>query len=166
MFGVNIFFDYDFFCDYVCVGFGGEYWCDFFKFFVNVYVGLIGWKIFLDVEDYEECLVSGWDLCVEGYLLLYLQFGVKMVYEQYYGNEVGLFGKDEWQKNLYVLIVGVSWILVLLLKFSVEQCVGKVGEYDICFGVEVSYCIGDSLCSQLDLDVVGFCVVWWVVVMI
>ncbi|CQB14944.1 Invasin (plasmid) [Salmonella sp. FORC89] len=78
-----------------------------------------------------------------------------MVYEQYYGNEVGLFGKDERQKNPHALTAGVSWTPVPLLKLSAEQRAGKAGEHDTRFGAEASYRIGDSLRSQLDPDAVG-----------
>ncbi|KHP18509.1 hypothetical protein QS38_24000, partial [Salmonella enterica subsp. enterica serovar Dublin] len=100
------------------------------------------------MEDYEERPASGWDLRAEGYLPSYPQLGAKMVYEQYYGNEVGLFGKDERQKNPHALTAGVSWTPVPLLKLSAEQRAGKAGEHDTRFGAEASYRIGDSLRSQ------------------
>lgn len=155
MLGANIFLDYDLSRDHARAGFGGEYWRDFLKLSANAYVGLTGWKTSQDVEDYEERPASGWDLRAEGYLPSYPQLGAKMVYEQYYGNEVGLFGKDERQKNPHALTAGVSWTPVPLLKLSAEQRAGKAGEHDTRFGAEASYRIGDSLRSQLDPDAVG-----------
>lgn len=73
MLGINLFFDYDLSCYYFCVGFGVEYWCDYLKLSSNVYIGLIGWCSVLELDnDYEVCLVNGWDLCVEGWLLVWL----------------------------------------------------------------------------------------------
>lgn len=141
MVGVNIFIDYDLFCSYICIGVGVEYWCDYLKLSVNGYIWVFGWKKLLDVEDYQECLVNGWDICVEGYLFVWLQFGVSLMYEQYYGDEVGLFGKDKCQKDLYVIFVEVIYMLVFFLILSVGYKQGKSGENDICFGLEVNYWI-------------------------
>lgn len=127
MLGANIFLDYDLSRDHARAGFGGEYWRDFLKLSANAYVGLTGWKTSPDVEDYEERPASGWDLRAEGYLPSYPQLGAKMVYEQYYGNEVGLFGKDERQKNPHALTAGVSWTPVPLLKLSAEQRAARPG---------------------------------------
>ena len=34
-----------------------------------------------------------------GYFPAYPQLGTKLIFEQYYGKEVGLFGKDKRDKN-------------------------------------------------------------------
>ncbi|HDP9620698.1 TPA: inverse autotransporter beta domain-containing protein, partial [Escherichia coli] len=43
-----------------------------------------------DIEDYQERPANGWDIRAEGYLPAWPQLGASLMYEQYYGDEVGL----------------------------------------------------------------------------
>ncbi|ECB7137482.1 LysM peptidoglycan-binding domain-containing protein [Salmonella enterica subsp. enterica serovar Virchow] len=155
MLGANLFLDYDLSRDHARTGFGGEYWRDFLKLSANAYVGLTGWKSSPDVEDYDERPANGWDLRAEAWLPSYPQLGAKMVYEQYYGDEVGLFGKDERQKNPHALTLGMSYTPVPLLTLGVDQRTGQDGRHDTEFKAEMNYRFGESLGHQLDADAVA-----------
>lgn len=73
-----------------------------------------------------------------------------MVYEQYYGDEVALFGKDERQNDPHAITAGLSYTPVPLISFSAEQRQGKQGENDTRIGMELTLQPGHSLQKQLD----------------
>ncbi|EPR3746023.1 inverse autotransporter beta domain-containing protein, partial [Escherichia coli] len=60
-------------------------------------------------NDYEARPANGWDLRAEGWLPAWPQLGGKLVYEQYYGDEVALFGKDERQNDPHAITAGLSY---------------------------------------------------------
>lgn len=155
MFGANVFLDYDLSRDHARAGFGGEYWRNFLKLSANAYVHISGWKESPDVEDYDERPANGWDVRAEGYLPSYPQLGAKVMYEQYYGDEVGLFGKDERQKNPHAVTAGVSYTPVPLLILSADEKTGKDGQHDTEIKAELNYHIGEPLSHQLDTDAVA-----------
>lgn len=68
-----------------------------------------------------------------------------MVYEQYYGDEVALFGKDERQNDPHAITAGLSYTPVPLIPFSAEQRQGKQGENDTRIGMELTLQPGHSL---------------------
>ncbi len=74
------------------------------------------------------------------------------MYEQYYGDEVGLFGKDKRQKDPHAISAEVTYTPVPLLTLSAGHKQGKSGENDTRFGLEVNYRIGEPLAKQLDTD--------------
>ncbi|OOO73726.1 adenylate cyclase, partial [Shigella boydii] len=74
------------------------------------------------------------------------------MYEQYYGDEVGLFGKDKRQKDPHAISAEVNYTPVPLLTLSAGHKQGKSGENDTRFGLEVNYRIGEPLEKQLDTD--------------
>lgn len=74
------------------------------------------------------------------------------MYEQYYGDEVGLFGKDKRQKDPHAITAEVNYTPVPLLTLSAGHKQGKSGENDTRFGTEVNYRIGEPLEKQLDTD--------------
>lgn len=155
MFGANLFLDYDLSRDHARAGIGAEYWRDFVRLSANGYVHLSGWKESPDVEDYDERPANGWDLRAEGYLPSYPQLGAKVMYEQYYGNEVALFGKDDRQKNPHAITVGLNYTPVPLLTLSADQKSGGNGKNDTEIKAELNYRIGESLGHQLDPDAVA-----------
>ncbi|STJ13124.1 Ig domain-containing protein [Escherichia coli] len=80
------------------------------------------------------------------------QLGASLMYEQYYGDEVGLFGKDKRQKDPHAITAEVNYTPVPLLTLSAGHKQGKSGENDTRFGLEVNYRIGEPLEKQLDTD--------------
>ncbi len=78
--------------------------------------------------------------------------GASLMYEQYYGDEVGLFGKISARKTLMTISAEVTYTPVPLLTLSAGHKQGKSGENDTRFGLEVNYRIGEPLEKQLDTD--------------
>ncbi|ANI31715.1 hypothetical protein PL78_18075 [Yersinia entomophaga] len=150
MVGTNSFLDYDLSRDHARLGWGVEYWRDFLKLGANTYWRLTNWKDSKDFVDYEERPANGWDIRAEGYLPAYPQLGAKLTYEQYYGDEVGLFGKDKRQSNPHAITAGVNYTPFPLLTLSTEQRQGKSGENDTRFGIQLTYQPGIPWSQQLD----------------
>ncbi|CUA15761.1 Ig domain-containing protein [Escherichia coli] len=152
MAGVNTFIDHDLSRSHTRIGIGTEYWRDYLKLSANGYIRASGWKKSPDVEDYQERPANGWDIRAEGYLPAWPQLGASLMYEQYYGDEVGLFGKDKRQKNPHAISAGVNYTPVPLLTLSAEHKQGKSGQNDTRLGLEINYRIGEPLEKQLDTD--------------
>ncbi|WPM86103.1 inverse autotransporter beta domain-containing protein [Apirhabdus apintestini] len=98
MLGYNLFVDRELRNAHTRLGVGAEYWRNFLKLAGNGYIGLTGWKTSKNLDDYEEKAASGFDLRAEGYLPALPQLGARLQYEQYVGENVGLFGRDHLQK--------------------------------------------------------------------
>ncbi|EJS8716485.1 inverse autotransporter beta domain-containing protein [Escherichia coli] len=152
MAGVNTFIDHDLSRSHTRIGVGAEYWRDYLKLSANGYIRASGWKKSPDIEDYQERPANGWDIRAEGYLPAWPQLGASLMYEQYYGDEVGLFGKDKRQKDPHAISAEVTYTPVPLLTLSAGHKQGKSGENDTRFGLEVYYRIGEPLAKQLDTD--------------
>lgn len=155
MLGGNTFLDYDWSRAHARLGVGAEYWRDFLKLSANSYLRLTGWKNSKDIEDYEERPANGWDLRAEGWIPTLPQLGGKLTYEQYYGQEVALFGKDNRQSDPYALTAGLSYTPVPLVTFNVDQRQGKAGEKATQFGVQLNYQFGMPWQQQISPDAVG-----------
>lgn len=155
MTGLNTFLDYDLSRDHARLGVGAEFWRDYFKAGANVYHRLTNWKTSPDIEDYEERPADGWDIRTEGWLPAYPQLGAKLTYEQYYGNDVGLFGYDNLQKDPHAFTAGLTWTPFPLMTLTAEQRQGKQGENDSRVGVEFTWHPDQSWQSQTDPEAVS-----------
>ncbi|EFL3921195.1 Ig-like domain-containing protein [Escherichia coli] len=151
MSGVNMFIDHDLTRYHTRTGMGVEYWRDYLKLSGNGYLRLSNWRSAPELDnDYEARPANGWDLRAEGWLPAWPQLGGKLVYEQYYGDEVALFGKDGRQNDPHAITAGLSYTPVPLISFSAEQRQGKQGENDTRIGMELTLQPGHSLQKQLD----------------
>ncbi|EOT7888036.1 TPA: Ig-like domain-containing protein [Escherichia coli] len=151
MSGVNMFIDHDLTRYHTRTGMGVEYWRDYLKLSGNGYLRLSNWRSAPELDnDYEARPANGWDLRAEGWLPAWPQLGGKLVYEQYYGDEVALFGKDERQNDPHAITAGLSYTPVPLISFSAEQRQSKQGENDTRIGMELTLQPGHSLQKQLD----------------
>lgn len=155
MLGANTFLDYDLSRDHARLGLGGEYWRDFLKLGFNTYHRLTNWKNSPDLVDYEERPATGWDIRAQYWLPVLPQLGGKLTYEQYYGNEVALFDRDNRQKNPHAITAGVNYTPVPLLTLSAEQRQGKAGKKDTQYGVEMNYQLGMPWLHQINPDLVA-----------
>ncbi|MCQ8984043.1 inverse autotransporter beta domain-containing protein [Escherichia albertii] len=156
MSGANLFIDHDLTRYHTRTGMGIEYWRDYLKLGGNAYLRLSNWRSAPELDnDYEARPANGWDLRAEGWLPVWPQLGGKLVFEQYYGDEVALFGKDERQSDPYSITAGLSYTPVPLISFSAEQRQGKQGENDTKIGMELTLQTGHSLQKQLDPDEVA-----------
>ncbi|WFW58462.1 inverse autotransporter beta domain-containing protein [Citrobacter freundii] len=156
MLGASTFLDHDFSHGHTRLGVGAEYWRDFLKVSGNGYFRLSGWRESPNVEDYDERPANGWDIRSEAWVPALPQLGGKLVYEQYYGNEVALFGRDKRQKNPHAVTAGINYTPIPLVTFSAEHRQGASGESDSRIGVEFTVSPGVPWHQQVSPDAVGF----------
>lgn len=79
---------------------------------------------------------------------------MKLLYEQFYGKQVVLFGKDDRQHNPHAIGAGVSYTPFPLMTLSAEQRSGKAGSSDRCFGLQFHYQFSLPWGRQLDPEAV------------
>ncbi|EPH3765789.1 Ig-like domain-containing protein [Escherichia coli] len=149
--GINFFFDHDLSCYHSRAGIGAEYWRDYLKLSSNGYLRLTNWRSAPELDnDYEARPANGWDVRAEGWLPAWPHLGGKLVYEQYYGDEVALFDKDDRQSNPHAITAGLNYTPFPLMTFSAEQRQGKQGENDTRFAVDFTWQPGSAMQKQLD----------------
>ncbi|HCP5599273.1 TPA: inverse autotransporter adhesin YeeJ [Escherichia coli] len=151
MSGINFFFDHDLSRYHSRAGIGAEYWRDHLKLSSNGYLRLTNWRSAPELDnDYEARPANGWDVRAEGWLPAWPYLGGKLVYEQYYGDEVALFDKDDRQSNPHAITAGLNYTPFPLMTFSAEQRQGKQGENDTRFAVDFTWQPGSAMQKQLD----------------
>ncbi|WP_176555180.1 inverse autotransporter beta domain-containing protein, partial [Serratia marcescens] len=150
MMGGNAFLDHDLSRSHSRMGVGLEYWRDYLKLDANGYLRLTNWKDSPDLTDYQERPANGWDVRAQAWLPSLPQLGGKLTYEKYYGNEVGLFGKDSRQRNPGAVTAGVNYTPFPLLTLNTEHRQGQSGKSSARVGVEVRYQLGVPWRQQLD----------------
>lgn len=151
MSGINFFFDHDLSRYHSRAGIGAEYWRDYLKLSSNGYLRLTNWRSAPELDnDYEARPANGWDVRAEGWLPAWPYLGGKLVYEQYYGDEVALFDKDDRQSNPHAITAGLNYTPFPLMTFSAEQRQGKQGENDTRFAVDFTWQPGSAMQKQLN----------------
>ena len=156
MSGINFFFDHDLSRYHSRAGIGAEYWRDYLKLSSNGYLRLTNWRSAPELDnDYEARPANGWDVRAEGWLPAWPHLGGKLVYEQYYGDEVALFDKDDRQSNPHAITAGLNYTPFPLMTFSAEQRQGKQGENDTRFAVDFTWQPGSAMQKQLDSNEVA-----------
>lgn len=151
MSGINFFFNHDLSRYHSRAGIGAEYWRDYLKLSSNGYLRLTNWRSAPELDnDYEARPANGWDVRAEGWLPAWPYLGGKLVYEQYYGDEVALFDKDDRQSNPHAITAGLNYTPFPLMTFSAEQRQGKQGENDTRFAVDFTWQPGSAMQKQLD----------------
>lgn len=151
MSGINFFFDHDLSRYHSRAGIGAEYWRDYLKLSSNGYLRLTNWRSAPELDNYYEARpANGWDVRAEGWLPAWPYLGGKLVYEQYYGDEVALFDKDDRQSNPHAITAGLNYTPFPLMTFSAEQRQGKQGENDTRFAVDFTWQPGSAMQKQLD----------------
>lgn len=152
MYGANVFYDRDVTRKHQRIGLGGEAWTDFLKFSANAYLRASGWKTSPDLVAYNERPANGFDVRAEGFFPQYPQLGIKLMFEQYFGDEVGLFGVANRSKDPRALTVGASWTPIPLITTSLDHRMGQGGQHDTTFKFQFNYSIGVPLNDQLRAD--------------
>lgn len=153
MLGNNIFYDRQVSgVQHDRLGIGVESGWDYIKLAANGYFRLSDWKSSSRYTDYDERVANGFDIRLEGYLPAWPQLGTNVVYEQYYGDSVGLFGDDEddRQSNPHAITLGLNYTPFPLLTFGVDQKWGKNGEKDTQLNLTFNWLMGMPLSAQLD----------------
>ena len=155
MFGGNLFWDHDFTQYHSRMGVGLEYWRDYFKLGANGYYRLTNWRNDKRLEDYESRPANGWDVRLQGWLPVWPSLGGKFVFEKYYGESVGLFGKDKRQKDPHALTAGLNYTPIPLITLSAEHKRGQDSANDSRFGLDFSYRFGMPWEAQIRTDEVN-----------
>jgi adhesin/invasin len=150
--GANTFYDRDVTGKNDRLGMGVEAWTDNLKVAANGYLRLSDWKKSPDVYDYLERPANGWDVRAEAFLPSYPQLGGKLMYEQYYGDEVGLFGPSSHQKDPSAMTVGLTYAPIPLISVAADYRQGQNGMSDTSIRLGINYRIGESFKKQLSPD--------------
>ncbi|MDX7989157.1 hypothetical protein FE392_17885, partial [Xenorhabdus sp. 12] len=149
MYGINTFFDNDVTGKNKRLGVGGEAWTDYVKLSANTYWRLTEWHTALSNQDYDERPANGFDLNGEFYLPAYPQFGGKLAYEQYFGDNVALFNRDTKQKNPGLARFGVNYTPIPLVTMGVDYKYGRGGKSETLFQASLNYHFGTPFGDQL-----------------
>lgn len=158
MLGTNVFYDRQISSvQHDRLGYGVELGWDYIKLSANGYIRLSDWMSSSRYTDYNERVANGFDIRAEGYLPAWPQLGANVIYEQYYGNSVGLFGDDDdfRQKNPHAITLGLNYTPFPLLTLGMDQKWGKNGENDTQLNLTFNWLMGMPLSSQLDSSVVA-----------
>lgn len=153
MWGTNIFYDRQISDNHhERLGVGTELGWDYLKLSANGYFRLSDWMSSSRYADYDERAANGFDIRATGYLPAYPQLGATMVYEQYFGNSVGLFGDDESdrQKNPHAITLGLNYTPVPFITLGANQKMGKGGENDTQINLALNWTPGVPLSDQFD----------------
>ena len=150
--GVNTFYDSDITGHNNRLGLGVEAWADYLKLSANSYLRLTDWKKSVDMYDYMERPANGWDLRAEAYLPQYPQLGGKLMYEQYYGDNVGLFGASNQQKDPSATTIGINYTPIPLVTLSTDYRQGQDGQKETAIKLALNFQIGTPLKKQLSPD--------------
>ncbi|PHM59821.1 inverse autotransporter beta domain-containing protein [Xenorhabdus sp. KK7.4] len=156
MLGYNAFLDHDFTGNNTRFGLGAEYTRNYLKLGINGYLRLSNWKESRFLKDYDERPANGFDLRAQGYIPTLPQLGGKLVYEQYFGNEVGLINKNHRGKNPAAFTAGINYTPIPLLTFGIDRKQDMSGNGDTQFNLEMNYEIGTPWSKQINPDAVGF----------
>lgn len=153
--GVNAFYDYDISRGHRRGSVGGEAWTNYLKLSGNYYIPLSEWKTSKDFDNYEERPAEGWDVRIQSYLPSYPQLGASLVYEQYYGDQVALFGTDDLQEDPSAVTLGVDYTPVPLVTMGVGYKQGNTDSTELTANIALDYHIGTPLSKQLDASAVS-----------
>ncbi|MEY0558003.1 inverse autotransporter beta domain-containing protein [Providencia sp. 1701011] len=155
MVGVNAFFDHDLSHYHSRLGFGVEYAQDYARMSVNSYLGLSTWRSASELAyDYNARPANGWDIQFEGWLPTYSNLGASLKLEQYYGDDVALFGKNERQKDPMAATVGINWSPFPLLALNAEHKMGSSGANETSAKIAFNWLLGKSLAQHLDASAI------------
>ncbi|OTA17917.1 putative invasin [Xenorhabdus vietnamensis] len=155
MLGYNAFFDHDITGDNSRFGLGAEYARNYLKLTTNGYFRLSNWKESHLLTDYDERPANGFDFKVQGYWPSLPQLGGKLMYEQYFGDEVSLINTEHRKKDPSAFTVGINYTPIPLLTFGIDRKQNMSGSGDTQLNIELNYEIGTSWSKQIDPDAVA-----------
>ncbi|OCG23837.1 hypothetical protein A9G11_04170 [Gilliamella sp. wkB108] len=153
--GYNVFLDHDFQRDHNRLGIGLEAWTDYFKFAANFYHPLSDWKESRDFDEFLERAAQGFDIRLQGYLPQYPQLGGSLMYEQYFGDKVALFGKDNLQKDPRAITASIDYTPVPLFTIKASHKRGQNKKSATQAELTMNFRMGVPIKDQLDPDMVS-----------
>ncbi|CDH00431.1 inverse autotransporter beta domain-containing protein [Xenorhabdus nematophila] len=135
-------------------GLGLEAWHDNVKLSANLYQRLSHWKT-ARLTDFDARPANGWDIQAEAYLPAFPHWGGQLQFEQYYGQQVALFGESERQKNPYSVTAGLTYTPVPLVTLGADFRQGKQGTSENRFTLNLNYRLDVPFSQQLDPNAVA-----------
>ncbi|MCC7005382.1 MAG: inverse autotransporter beta domain-containing protein [Ottowia sp.] len=150
MAGYNAFFDADVKHGYLRAGVGLEMGYDYFKLSSNGYMPVSSWKQSTDPMLWDVRPTYGYDINMKGYLPLYPQLGGRIKYEQYFGENVGLFTYPNLQKNPHALSLGINYTPIPILTFALDQQIGTANLSQTRVSMKLNIQSGKSWRQQLN----------------
>ena len=150
MVGYNAFFDYDFTRSHQRGGVGAELQYDWLRLSSNYYFPLSDWKGSYDFDSslVEERPAEGWDARIKAYLPFYRNVALTGSYSRWYGDNVGVYGASDLEKNPRVWSYGIEYTPVPLVSGFLRQKSTEHGRTDTEFGLTFNYHFGMSLEEQ------------------
>lgn len=155
LYGVNTFYDYDMTGENRRLGVGAELWRDYLQFSANGYFALSDWHQSRDFDDYDERPANGFDIRMNGWLPAMPQVGGKLMYEQYFGEEVALFGEDDRHKDAFAVTAGINYTPFPLMTVGVDHRMGKGDENETNINLQLTWKPGESWQSQISPESVA-----------
>ncbi|MBF5935359.1 intimin type epsilon, partial [Escherichia coli] len=90
------------------------------------------------------------DIRFNGYLPSYPALGAKLIYEQYYGDNVALFNSDKLQSNPGAATVGVNYTPIPLVTMGIDYRHGTGNENDLLYSMQFRYQFDKPWSQQIE----------------
>ncbi|SET32997.1 inverse autotransporter beta domain-containing protein [Thorsellia anophelis] len=153
--GANAFIDQDFSNNHTRMSVGAEAAADYLSLSSNFYAPISGWKQsdIIDTrtgESLKERAAKGYDINANFYLPQHPQLGGGLLFEQYFGDAVGLFSENERQKNPSAFGASIHYTPVPLVTAKATHKIGNSGKNDTTLNVDVNLQLGRPIAEQLD----------------
>ncbi|MEE8728569.1 MAG: YchO/YchP family invasin [Rahnella inusitata] len=149
MLGYNAFIDNDFDHQLTRGSLGAEAWSDYLRFSTNYYHPFSSYKADSSSSAQLRRQARGYDITTKGYLPFYRQIGASLSYEQYFGNQVDLFGNGTRQSNPSAVSFGLNYTPVPLVTVMAEHQAGQDGDNQDLVKLTLNYRLGVPLDQQL-----------------
>ncbi len=149
MLGYNAFIDNDFDHQLTRGSLGAEAWTDYLRFSTNYYHPFSSYKADSSTSAQLRRQTRGYDITTKGYLPFYRQLGASLSYEQYFGNQVDLFGNGTRQSNPSAVSFGLNYTPVPLVTVMAEHQAGQDGDNQDLVKLTLNYRLGVPLSQQL-----------------
>jgi hypothetical protein len=149
MFGYNAFVDNDFDHQLTRGSLGAEAWTDYLHFSTNYYQPFSSYRPDDSTSTQLRRQARGYDITTKGYLPFYRQLGASLSYEQYYGDQVDLFGNGTRQTNPSAMTFGINYTPVPLVTLKASHQAWQDGDNQDTVQLSLNYRLGVPLDQQL-----------------
>ncbi|HCK00264.1 MAG TPA: invasin [Serratia grimesii] len=153
--GYNTVLDSDFERHHNRASLGAEAWGDFLRFSANYYYPLSALAQQANNAEFLSRPASGYDITTQGYLPFYRQIGGSLSYEQYWGENVDLFGSGKKQNDPRAMQLGVNYTPVPLVTVKALHKMGEGGVSQDQVELALSYRLGVPLVKQISPEYVA-----------
>ncbi|MFC0179862.1 inverse autotransporter beta domain-containing protein [Thorsellia kenyensis] len=157
--GVNTFVDSDL-KNMSRLSVGGELRTDYLSFSTNYYTPLDGWSSATSDETFlisgaKQKPAKGIDVNMKGYLPNYPQIGGGLSFEQYFGDNIALFGTDNIDTDPFAVKASIDYMPIPLITANASHRIGENNVHDSAFGIDLNYRFGLSFEDQINPNAVA-----------